>query len=388
MRFTVQNTGRKKAEVELAGWLENAVCLHSGEIQSPSPGQPHRLAAQGCGFSNAAPNPQLRPRTPKRPDIVFDDFEREDYSPWTASGTAFGPGPITQAQVPDYQGDLNIHGRRAVNSHAAAPDTGVNARDAATGTLTSPPFTIERHFIHCLIGGGAHQGRTCLNLLVDGKTVASLTGANANRMEPRSMDVRRWAGQTARLEIVDEEPGGWGNIGVDNIVFSDQPATPPGPLEQEGDFGTMGLALLDAQRGDRATAELAPGKPAEQVFNPSANRHQGPPTLRRAAHRRAEPKAFLAAGCQCHRDLPGHLAFPEPQDGQAAAGPLLRHALRFGARRRRLCWPELRRLSRETRLWHDTWYDSTLPYWFLDRTFLNTSILATSTCFRFGDGRF
>ncbi|WP_052670683.1 GH116 family glycosyl-hydrolase [Draconibacterium sediminis] len=42
-------------------------------------------------------------------------------------------------------------------------------------------------------------------------------------------------------------------------------------------------------------------------------------------------------------------------------------------------------LLETTKEWNHTWYDSSLPKWFLDRTFVNLSTLATTACVRFDD---
>jgi len=179
--------------------------------------------------------------------VVFEDFEKATYAGWTATGNAFGDVP-NRRPLPDYQGEVGALGQGFVNSHSALDKQGKRiATDELTGTLTSTPFKISQSYIHFLIGGGAHAGKTCLNLLVDGKAVRNATGRNDNRMEWSTFDVSDLAGKEARFEIVDQERGGWGNIGVDHIVFSNNPQ--PGPLAER--------TVAAAKKYRIETAELA-----------------------------------------------------------------------------------------------------------------------------------
>lgn len=47
-----------------------------------------------------------------------------------------------------------------------------------------------------------------------------------------------------------------------------------------------------------------------------------------------------------------------------------------------------KQLHLQTLLWQQTFYDSTLPHWFLERTFLNIGTLATANTYRFANDRF
>ncbi len=153
-----------------------------------------------------------------RPDIVVADFEADDYAGWTATGTAFGRGPA-RGTLPGQMHVEGFEGHGLANSFVGGDD--------ATGTLTSPPFTIRRRHLNFLIGGGKYPGETCLDLLVGGSVARTATGPNdrpggSERLDWASWDVEEFEGKEAVLRIVDRRTGGWGHINVDQIVQGDR----------------------------------------------------------------------------------------------------------------------------------------------------------------------
>ena len=367
MRFTVRNTSGAVVEGALTGALENAVCL---QHRTAAAVRRNRIVAgNGFTFLECSAEKTEAVAAQPQPDVLFEDWHQATYDGWTTEGTAFGTGPVKKSATPQYQGDVGGDTENLVNSHASAPGKDVGEKDNATGKLISRAFTIERDYIRFWIGGGSHKGATCLNLIVDGKIVQTATGKDNNRMALQSFIVRDLKGKQAVIEIVDAQAGSWGNVGVGRIVFTDREFV-EGPFEELPDYGSMGLALLGAPAetasGDKSVAlseklvgeigrkwKLEAGQSATVTFLvtwffPNLNHLPDIPVQGRYYASRFDSALSVARYVATNAD----------------------------------------RLVAQTLLWRDTWYDSTLPHWFLDRTFLNTSILASSTCHRFEDGRF
>ena len=366
LRFTVHNISPKMLELELTGLLENAVC--QGRQDRPGTRHIKRVAGEGFTFLEATVSNPPASKVAPRPEILFEDWSKPTYQGWSVEGTAFGSGPVLKSAIPAYQGDVGGDTARVANSHACAPGNDVTTRDNASGKLTSRKFRLDRHFLRLWVGGGDHAGRTCVNLLIDGKVVRSASGRRNNLMTLQSLDLRELEGQEAWLEIVDAQQGEWGNIGVGRITLADQPAD-AAILVDLPDCGSMGLALLGKPADSCSDARTAP---LGTKLTGSIGR-----------------KFALVAGASATIEFVLAWYFPNQKingvrdSGRWYAGKFA-SALAVAA----YLVQNFQRLTEATRLWRDTWYDSTLPYWFLDRTQLNTSILATSTCQRFREGRF
>ncbi|MFO1498096.1 MAG: GH116 family glycosyl-hydrolase [Verrucomicrobiota bacterium] len=399
LQYTFKNTSSSKIEVEVAGWLQNAVCLFDDQpafgIHRNRISRRDRALVLEC----SAEPPPSRGRSENRPDLLFENFEQADYRGWTSTGTAFGSGPVEKSTMPSYQGDVGAQGQRLVNSHNVREGGDVAKGDAQTGTLISRPFVIERDFITFLIGGGNHPRKTCLNLLVEGEIVASATGHNDNRMRRECFDATTWAGKAAQLQIVDDVAGAWGNIGVDEIVFTDRVPNNK-RWERLPAQGNLSLSLLRTRRGDAGVAVVGTPFTTAALFAALHEKNPVPSVTMRfgekligAVGRRIplQPNESATATFVLTWYFPAYSNSDrgngrDPGFGETAAA--LRQAVRFGCGGRFPCDPAFRFAHGADAVMEPNLVRLDFALLFLDRTFVTIDTLATTTCHWFDTGRF
>ncbi len=186
-------------------------------------------------------------------DILVADFEGETYGEWKAEGEAFGTGPA-KGTLPGQMHVSGFQGKGLVNSFLKG--------DRTTGTLTSPPIKIERKYLTFLIGGGGHAAKTCMNLVVNGEIVHTVTGGNtrsggSEELEPAFWDVSELAGKAVTLQIVDDATGGWGHVNVDHIVQSDAKPLLPELARREKSFKVENRYLvIPIQNKEKSKGEI------------------------------------------------------------------------------------------------------------------------------------
>ena len=197
-------------------------------------------------------------------DKVLAQFEGDTYGEWAVEGRAFGAGPA-KGTLPGQMKVSGYAGKGLVNSF--------HGGDGATGTLMSPPFTVDRKYITFLIGGGGWKEKTCMNLLADNKVVRSAVGPNvvpggSEELGPDFWDVSDLIGKQAQIQIVDIATGGWGHINVDHIVLCDTP--PPVPqknVTREMAADKRWLLLPVQNGGQKCKVEVRSGAEVLRFFD-------------------------------------------------------------------------------------------------------------------------
>jgi uncharacterized protein (DUF608 family) len=359
--FTLKNMGADALQVDLIGHLENA-CARSAVSQ---PGtrlrRTHTVSQPGfCSMTHSA-DPATRSFEAERPHPrstkVIADFEGDTYGDWKVEGKAFGIGPA-KGTLAGQQNVTGYIGHGLVNSFIHG--------DTTTGKLTSPEFMIERDFITFKIGGGNQPGKECINLLVDGKAVRTATGIDDEKLLWEFWNVRDLAGKRAQIEIVDASTSGWGHINLDEIVQSDKLPSAEELKERHGltntDTGSLTLAVLADGSADDSS---------EYKFDICYVGEVQPKSIRIEPGHSQKVTFVLTWNFPNHENGRNYSNYFK--DSHEVASYVAEN---------------YRRLSSDTKLWRDTFYDSTLPYWLLDRLHSTIGNLCTGTTEWWKSGRF
>lgn len=361
LEYELTNTTEEGVTVLFETFLENAVGRSAAKDPKGRKRSSFPLTEDGLTIYNhtcEAAQPEFgEDAANPRPAVLLHDFEGETYGEWRATGNSFGLGPA-KGTLANQNRVTGFVGKGLVNTYLNG--------DGTTGTLTSPMFAINRKFMNFKIGGGNHPGQECMNLLVDGKVVRTATGLNDERLLWETWDVSEFAGKQAQLVIVDTATGGWGHINIDHIEMADTVRSREEVNLRRGDpnrdVGTMALAVLES-------AAVTGGRelPIDEEFVGTIG--VGPIDLKKGESKKVT--VVLAW------HLPNHPKGRQYANWFKDAEDVVRYVHKnYG------------RLGRDTKQWVKTFYDSTLPYWLLDRLGSTVGNLATGTTEWWGNGRF
>lgn len=141
-------------------------------------------------------------------------FPHSDLSRGIANvtGNAFTTGPSTGTEM--HQNTVSgFLGNHLLNSFK-------DGGDGAIGEILSPDFIIAKKYLKFLVGGGNQKKQTSVNLIVNGKTIETATGVNSETLSENTWDVSKYQGKTAQIKIIDYSAYPWGHILADQFILT------------------------------------------------------------------------------------------------------------------------------------------------------------------------
>lgn len=379
MDYTVTNTSSRPVAFALKGTLENFVLARERGALN---GKRINRVTNAPGVTLLEEWVEKEADSPVSKDRVIEEWSKGDFSGWSVAGSAFGDAPFQAAALSEDQKKSGLERTGKENSAfiSSLPFAGRSKELKPAGTLTSTPFTIDRsHLYLWMRPEGRKTASSGFDLLVDGKVVSTIRPAasrsDTRELQLKALDVTPWAGKEGVIRIIDNETEAKSGITLGKIFLSDReilfnPKT--GMVETRADAednGTMALALLDG------TADLSSGEQEASAPERLTGFLGRSFTLQPGESRKL---TFLLAWF--FPNLNHIPALKEQGRWYASRFSSAGDVIRYFQRNRD-------RLVGDTRSWHDTWYGSTLPWWFLERTLVSVDNLATSSNYRFKNGR-
>lgn len=248
------------------------------------------------------------------------------------TGQAFQGSP-SRGTAPNQQQVSGFAGKRLLNSF----DKG---GDGLTGIVCSPEFGINKRYLKFLVGGGKQADRTSVNLMVDGKIVRTAAGNQSETLEEVIWDLKPWQGKKAVVKVIDLDVYPWGHILADQFVLTDN--------KNENLYDLSSTATVLADFEDNSWDNW-------QVMDSSE-----------------EEKRFLA----------------DEEDTDTTYRPW--YSGRFKNLNEVIGYWNANHatLKKNSKLFSDAFYDSTLPKEVLEAVAANLTILKSPTVLRQWDGRF